>query len=100
MNLAIAADAPHPNHKLSTRLRMSSHGWAESGRLPVISLEVLARNARRNGQQTLARYSRVATGAPDPSEGVRDHDYYDHSQAVETFLCRDVWETIVCRVVL
>jgi hypothetical protein len=66
MNLAIAADAPHPNHKRSTRLRMSSHGWVESGRLPVISLEVLARNACRNGWETLARYSRVATGRSGP----------------------------------
>ena len=58
MNLAIAADALHPNHKRSTRLRMSSRGGAESGSLPVISLEVLARNACRNVCETLARYSR------------------------------------------
>ena len=66
MNPAIAADAPRPNHKRSTRLRMSSRGWAESGRLPVIFLEVLARNACRNAWETLARYSREATKRSGP----------------------------------
>ena len=66
MNLAIAADALHPNHKRSTRLRMSSRGGAEPGSLPLIFLEVVAPNACRNGWETLARYSRKATRRSGP----------------------------------